>query len=153
MALSEGTWVRLSGDDYDVGQVAETFADPPAIVFERDEHGKWWMKLKAFVGIEDPHEIESVATDVIRAINGCAQVLWGNHRPVGADSAIGFVDAEGRLAAHVLLVGSIEGRSRLGIPTLIVSGQAPPAEPPQHTGWLRLALRDPSIASAMRIVS
>lgn len=152
MSLGTGTWVRVAGDPFDVDAVARAFDDPPRVRFgHREDEGSWWLTAELFEGIDDAAEARSVADDLLRTINGCAQLEWGNHLPVIADQVVYFIDPERGRNEQVVLVGMAIERTRVFPPTL-VAGDGQPAPQPQSVLRLREALSDADIASVMRII-
>ena len=150
MGLTEGKWVRLDGEVFDIREVASVFGDLPRVTFAQTDDGRWWMKAELFDPIEDAAEIRSVAADLVGTINGCAQLLWKNYIPVSAGRAVYFKDSAIGRNEQVELPRRATERTRAGIVTAI--GGQQPAGPPPRIAWLRAAIATPDVASVLRIV-
>lgn len=139
MALNDGKWVRLVGESLDIAAVT-AYDDPPAVTFGfREDEGTWWMKAALFEPIEDAAEIWTVADDLLRVINGCAQGVVGNHRSVKADQAVYFIDSTAAKREQRVIGSRVESRLRAGL------GRTPRV-------WLRAAVMNSDVAEALRIV-
>jgi hypothetical protein len=118
--------VTLSGHVFDLETLKEQFPDgDPCVVHDGDRFFLESAELDALA----PNHVEVLerANSLLAPMNGAAQLGDPKHRPVSASGQI--VGPDGR--EHVVvLVDSIEVRSKLGTVVVRVGDEEPPPPPP-----------------------
>lgn len=141
--------VLLQGHDFDLQTLLEQFSSGDPHV-DRDPDG-FVLVASEFDAYGDDHvAVIARAQELIMQMNGCG-VLRGGFQNV--EVAGNFFDDNGRAHA-VVLVDSIEIRSRVGSPVLTTEGAATPQSPPPTEGprALASAAANPAVAAVLRLL-
>jgi hypothetical protein len=149
--LSSGWWVRLEGESVDLVAVADGLSGELRVV----RHGEhFYLHAPDFAGVA-AHEAEAVerrAAEIVRILNGAAQVQFGDHRPISV-GAVALVNEDGGIHHFVFASSAVAVTSRVRVELTIVGEKAP--EPRELSPMERMTLRalaDPAAERALRIL-
>lgn len=145
---SMGWQARLRGHAFDLETLTRLFREGEPTV-GRDEDG-FYLKSSQF-GRSDAAEVHKLAAELVLLVNGVARVLAPSYRQI--ELAGQYVNDEGQ---HSVIIepASIEVRSHVSSPTLVVDGhQPPPSPPPLGPRYTGLAANDSNIAEALEILA
>ena len=150
MRSMKSQWlVRLKGEVPDLEDLSELFVSEELSVIK--ERGSFWMRSSRFASLVDNTLVYSRALDLIRLMNGAAKVHYGDFRPVEFDG-ITRVDDEGNWGTHTHFGSTrVTGGGRVRVKT-VASPEAKGERPPPER-WVELALREETVARALRMLS
>ncbi len=139
---------RLQGHEFDLGTLAELFREgDPAVA---TDHEGYYLSFTAPDGLlDDGARLSDAASVLLRRVNGVARTLSSDFRPVGLTGR--FDDEAGRQTA-VVLVDSVETRTRVNSVTVSVGEEQPPPPPARGPGYVQLAQTHPDVAEVLDIL-
>lgn len=140
--------VELTGHEFDLEDLSATWSGSIRVL---KEDGRFLLEADEFENLGDAMEVRFAAEKLMTGVNG-AMRLGDPSRKNAHIGHVHEITSEGGRTTHVILVGSIEARSRVSAAVTVIGGDpAPaPAKPPA-VAWAELGSRDTDVAEVMDI--
>jgi hypothetical protein len=151
--LSPGWWVRLEGDPFDLEALADALFRDVRIARGGDHFYLRAPDFESFASA-DAEAVHRRATEIVRVLNGAAQVHHGDHRPISVGAAA-LVKEDGSIQHYVFAAtaGGLRLRGRIAALTVTRAGtHEPEALPPSPIERMTLrGLTDADVEGVLRI--
>ena len=119
---------ELSGHPHDLEELPGAFTEPDLRVIT--DEGHYYMETAAFDDLANAVDVQTVAGELLRRLNGAALLGIPGFRRV---SISGHFREQSGAATHqhaVVLAGTIDVRAKVHAPTILIDGESPPAPTP-----------------------
>jgi hypothetical protein len=149
--LTPGWCVRLEGDPLDLEALADALFGDVRIVRGGD---RFYLRAPDFESFasEEAEAVSRRATEIVRVLNGAAQVHHGDHRPISVGAAA-LVKKDGSIQHYVFAAtaGGLRLRGRIAALTVTRAGTHEP-EPPPTSPIERMTIRGLTDADVERVL-
>jgi hypothetical protein len=141
---------RLKGEALDLDTLAASLSGEDLIVARLGE--AYYLRARDFQGVSSSESgaVERRAEEIIRVVNGAAQVLLGNHHSVEVDR-VALVTETGAIQHFVHMSGTVMGRARIEAALETCGASERPASPSEVEVFSRLGLVREDVERALRI--
>jgi hypothetical protein len=152
--LEEGWWVRLAGEEADLGFLSELFTQPSLRVISRA--GGTYLRSDRLEPLADASDVRSQAINLLRIANGAARLERPTFRPAVVD--VVTVVSEAGAAQHFIeladsamrITDSVTVTVRDADGTVVTVATSPQ---PHAQEWVALASQADEVAQALRLLS
>jgi hypothetical protein len=146
--LEPGWWARLHGEQLDLQALLTSVALEGLQIRRRDD--QYYLHSDDFDGIDASEAVERRAEEIVRVLNGAAQIHYGTHRPVRVGGVVSVTET-GAMNAFVHLSGSIMARGRLSATLSVGGAPVAPTGPTEVQQFTVAGLADEDAERALRI--